>query len=240
MWQSAKGILLKRIPYAENRFILKIFTENEGVLSFSIRPDTKSGKGKNRSVLGQPLSIIEFEFVGKAHSDIHTARNIHLDYPFSLIPHDFYRQSIVMFMNELILQTIKLPLSDNKIYCFLKDSLLLLDNANVNIGNFPLWFIIQLSSSLGIGPVFSEKMKDDIFDLVTGNFVKSDAIPGVHLSTEMSEILNVFICSGFPPKENFLHKDRQFLLNFMLDYLSFHADFKTDFKSVQILNAIFK
>lgn len=240
MWQTTQGILLKKTRYADNKYILKIFTANDGVGSFSIQTSDKGKKNIVRALLGQPMAFIEFTYLNKATKEIKPIRDIHSDITFLTIPHDIIRQTISLFMNEMILQTIRLPMHDEQMYQFLRNSLIQLDDKQSNAANFPVWFAVHLAVKLGFGPKKPEHESHKVFDLVTGKFAEPSVIPGVTLTPELSEHLKILISEPTPPDISIPRKDRLTLLNFMLDYFSYHADFDANIKSSEILSMVFQ
>jgi DNA repair protein RecO (recombination protein O) len=240
MWQSIRGIFLKKIQYSDSKYLLKILTENEGVGTFSIRvPDLKK-TSVIRSSIGQPLSFVEFICFNKPSSEIKAIKDIHADKAYIHIPHDMIRQTLAIFVNELILQTIQLPMQDKNLYSFLKHSLKILDSDNLNKANFPVWFALQLSLQLGIGPKTSDFQPECVFDLVSGKFMRHNENPGVTLSEELSILLHTFTEAQSPPEVHVPKQDRMHLLQFTLDYLTFHADFHPRIKSAEILSIVFQ
>jgi DNA repair protein RecO (recombination protein O) len=240
MWQTSKGILLKKTPYSDNKYILKIFTLHEGTGSYSVTVSESRKSASLRSVIGQPLPMIEFTYYNKASAEIRTLKSVHIDYPYKRIPHEMVRQAIAVFMNELILQTIKLPLQDEKMYSFLRQSLLFLDEETLHSANFPVWFAIRLALQLGIAPKNNKVEAGSTFDLISGKFVSDQGLPGVTLSEDLSSTLSYFMSAENPPGIVISKKDRMTMLNFMLDYLTFHADFQLRLKSADILSLIFQ
>ncbi len=240
MWQTTRGILLKKTQYADQKFILKVFTIHDGVASFSIQIPGTRRKNNSRSLLGQPMVFVEMTFLSKPSSEIKPIKTIHCDVPFLNIPHDIIRQTITLFINDMILQTIRLPMHDDQMYQFLRNSLLLLDDKQSNTANFPVWFAINLAVKLGFGPKKQENESQNVFDLVTGRFTDAFAVPGVTLTPELSRYMNHMIQEPIPPEIPISKKDRLILLNFMLDYFTYHADFDAKIKSSGILSMVFQ
>jgi DNA repair protein RecO (recombination protein O) len=240
MLTASDGILLKKTPYADDKFILKILTPEKGIGSFSIKISSSAKKNSARSILGQTLPLIHFVVFGKPDADISSVRQMNIDVSYIHIPHDFMRQSVALFVNELVLQTLRMPNKDEEMYGFLKNALLLLDSDSIHLANYPLWFSVSLASYLGIGPLRPSTDEDTVFDLVSGKFMQSSVLPGVQLTPELSALLLKFICSDNIPDICIDRKDRQVLLNFMIDFFSFHADFDPRIRSADILQTVFR
>ncbi len=241
MLEASDGILLKKTPYADEKYILIILTPERGIGTFSLKTGKSGQKNSVRAILGQPLPMISFVAFGKPDAEISSIKQLNIDIPYLNIPHDFVRQSVALFVNELVLQTLKMPVKDEKLYGFLKNALLLLDSDSVMLSNYPLWFSVTLASYLGIGPLKpSDSRRDTLFDLVSGRYMATAAMPGVHLSSELSAVLSEFISCDTIPDIVIEKKDRQALLGFMMDFFSFHADFDPRIRSADILQIIFR
>jgi len=240
MWQTSKGIILRKTTYADHKYILKIFTPHEGVESFSIHVRGDRKKNVARAVIGQPMALVEFTFFHKPNREIRAIKSIHVDEPYLNISHDVVRQTILLFMNEMILQTIRLPMQDEKMYQFIRSALLTLDQKHLQKGNFPLWFAVSLAFQLGIGIKKPDLPGQTIFDLVSAGFSEPSELPGITLSPEFSGYLRSFIGVSAPPDTSVPRADRQKILNFMLDYFTYHADFDPHIKSADILSMVFQ
>jgi len=240
MWEVSKGILLKKIQYADSRYILKVLTPHEGVCAYSIRISS-SRKSAVRNLVGQPMACIEMTYYNKATSEIRAIKTIHIDEPFVLIPHDVIRQSIALFMNEMVLQTIKLPVHDRMMYDFLKSSLQLLDTEKLpGLANFPLWFALRLALKLGIGPKKPEHVNENVFDLISGSYMPLSDMPGITLTPQLSQKLRLLMDTDVPPDISMARTERMALMHFMIDYFAFHADFDAHIKSADVLSLVFQ
>jgi len=241
MLTASDGILLKKTPYADNKYMLKILTPEKGIGTFSLKVSSSSRNSSMRSILGQTLPLIHFVAYGKPDADISSVRQMNIDVSYINIPHDFIRQSVAMFVNEMVLQTLRMPNRDETMYGFLKNALLHLDSGSVHLANYPLWFSVALARYLGIGPLMPSCEEDIVFDLVSGSFMQSSALPGVQLNPELSAMLLQFIiASDQIPDIVIDRKDRKALLSFMIDFFSFHSDFDPQIRSADILHAVFR
>jgi len=239
MWSSSKGILISKTQYADSKYILKIFTPEHGVGSYAIRYSSSSKKSPFRAILGQNMALVEFVSYNKGNDGIKNAKNMVIDVPFQNIPHDTGRQTVALYMNELILQTVKLPLRDPDMYEFLHKSLMLLDNKETNAANFPLWFALSLAQRLGFGIKMPENAAQNVVDLISGAFIEESILPGVTLTKELSALLLEFLEAQVPPSYPVSRAHRSVLLGFMADYFAYHADFDAHIKSADVLSVIF-
>jgi len=240
MWTSLNGILLKKIQYSDNKYILKIFTEDKGLNSFYFKSPHKKNtkKSRNVNILNLSMPIIEFLCTDN-DNDINIIKEINISLVYENIPHSFVKQSITMFMNELILETIKLQQNDEEIYTFIKNSLIILDNSKESLANFPLWFTVKFAMKLGFAPSKPENTNNKLFDLISGKFVKVDKINSITLEENLSEYLLNMIETDEYYLTEISKLQRKKMMIFMLDFFSFHADFDPNLKTLKILNEVF-
>lgn len=234
--QTTTGILLKKIPYSDFKFILKIYTKDFGISAFSVNVNKK--KAGLRSLIGQPLSLVEVEYIDNG-SEIRIIKNINLSYTFNQITHDIEKQCIMLFMNEMILQSLQLPQNDKIVYDFLINYILFLDKTTEKLANFPIVFTLELSKSLGFGPSIPDKADNFVFNLHTGKFVQDNNLPSVVMDTESSQFLYQLLTSENPLQVPISRKDRNTILLYLLDYFSFHGDFNPQINSYETLKTIF-
>jgi len=239
MYDTDNGILLKKTQYKDDKYILKIYGSQSGLNTYSI--DLSRGKKSQlyRNIIGQPMSYIEFEYLNKLTSEVKPIRELHFHYTYTSIPYDFVKQSIALFMNELLLQTLRLPQFDKNLYNFITDAIVQLDTLQVGQQLFPLWFTFELSKQLGFGPTLPKTKSETLFDISKGTFIEAKSEPSVTLSESLSCLLLQFLGSEKPFEMNLKKEERKNLLHTALDFYSFHGDFDTDMKSLDILHVIF-
>ncbi len=85
MLQKSFGIVLHSIKYNDVSNIVDIYTERSGRASFLVKLP-RSKKATVKSVLFQPLSIIEFEADYRTTSNLHRIKEAKSFYPFSSLP----------------------------------------------------------------------------------------------------------------------------------------------------------
>jgi DNA repair protein RecO (recombination protein O) len=84
---------------------------------------------------------------------------------------DVIKSSIGLFMAELIHRSVMEEEPNQRLYNFLEQSVIALDEAGAGIGLFPIYFSLHLTNHLGFFPQnnFSENARD-IFSLEEGEF----------------------------------------------------------------------
>ncbi len=169
MSDQSRGIVLQHIRYSESSLIVKIFTEEFGLISFLI----KGAYGKHsrfKPAFFQPLSLIEFVSRIKPGRDLHFMSEISVETAFHSLHSDIQKNSIVIFISELLSKTI-IERSPNKpLFDFIHQAIQWLDLQDQRFADFHLYFMIELSRHLGFYPKSDRFQNGQVFDLMEGVF----------------------------------------------------------------------
>ena len=109
MLQKTQGIVLHSLKYKDTSIIVDIYTEVSGRASFLV-PVSRSRKAAVKSVLFQPLSLVELEADFRPNTTIYKVKEAKSFYPFTSIPYDPYKSAIALFLSEFcIVLCVKRP-----------------------------------------------------------------------------------------------------------------------------------
>ena len=169
MQVKTSGIILHQVRYTDSTVIVNIFTREFGRMAYFVRGANKKGSAC-RSALLQPLSIVEIEAVHHSRKTIQTIREMRVAVPFFDIPFDPVKNTLALFIAEILLKTLKHSENDDDLYNFIENSIRELDTCKEGLGNFHLVFMIQLSHYLGFGPIIENAEEAHFFDLMNGVF----------------------------------------------------------------------
>ena len=100
MLQKTQGIVLHSLKYKDTSIIVDIYTEVSGRASFLV-PVSRSRKAAVKSVLFQPLSLVELEADFRPNTSIYKVIEAKSIYPFTSIPYDPYKSAIALFLSEV-------------------------------------------------------------------------------------------------------------------------------------------
>ena len=233
------AIVLHSLKYSESDLIVKLYTKSNGLKSYLLRGVLKSKRGKIKSSLFQPLSIIEVEAVHKDKGTLERLKEAKVSYPYKSLQLDFVKNTIVFFLAEMLKNSIKEEERNEALFNYLEISLKWLDKQR-DVANFHILFLIKLTQYLGFYPDTSN-ITGDYFDLQEGNFV-SQTNSNLCFEGEVVANLKVFLGTNFEAlsETKLTKKVRADLLNFLLMYYELHLhEFKKP-KSLSVLNEIFK
>ena len=208
-------IVLHTTKFGENSLVVHTLSRDYGRRSFLVR-----GAGKKTMSLFLPLNLLEADIVETTKSNLYTARNIVLRHPLLGIRNNMFKNSMTMFMSEVLYRTIKDGTYEEGLYEWCEKVILLLDAIQSDFSNFHIRFLLELSVSLGFSPE-SRDLQPFVGDHypVVEKFMQSD------LATSMLIPLN-----GTARNE---------IADSILRYLEFHTDASLNINSLRVLRELF-
>ena len=153
---------------------------------------------------------------------------------------DVHKSCLVMFINEVLIKSIRDYHEDKALYDFISDALMELDETEDIILNFHLTFILELTRFLGFYPSGKYNQEHCYFDLHEGLFTTGEPLHSAFIPPEN--------CNDFWGLMNnrYLNDDqlkltnerRRTLLSHLLDYYKIHVAKFDELKSIEVLEQI--
>lgn len=227
MLKKTEGVVLSAIRYKESSIIVRIFSRELGLKSYIINGVRTQG-AKSKAALYQPMTLLDLVVYEKEGAGLQRISEAKIDYAYQLIPFDFVRSGILMFMAEVCSKTLYENYQNEWLFDFLKSSLKQLDQKNIDIKHFPLVFLIQEANYLGFGP---EIASDYLEESKTLPF-SPEELPLVH------EYLEKLIEEGFLCDFKAGIQVRRKLLDYLLNFFSEQLDNSSPWKSMAILRQL--
>ncbi|MFT4985388.1 MAG: DNA repair protein RecO (recombination protein O) [Glaciecola sp.] len=239
MHLATKAIVINKIRYKEKGLIVKLFTEERGMLSFIIR--SAHSKKNKLSALYQPLTILNIQALVKENSSLHYIKEARVEDPLNNIHQNPIKLGVSMFVAEIMYKTLREEEPNPALYHFLTYALHWLELSQ-KVTNFPIAFLVNLSTYYGFPPNPDVKADNSYFDLREGEFVRSK--PVIHpefLSIEKSRYLHLFLGANFDESSsiNMSSEMRKELLNQMVNYFQIHLDQLRNIQSHHVLEETF-
>lgn len=138
---------------------------------------------KTAMALFLPLNILEAEVTRNPKSDLWFARNFVSVNPLVGIRGNIHKNTMTLFMSEVLFRVIKDQTNEEGLSEWLKRSILTLDALQSDFANFHLWFLLELCAVLGFNPdtidlaPFAGKHLDHIKSLLTSSFGEAMLLP---------------------------------------------------------------
>jgi len=239
MQLKTKAIVISTLNYGETDVIAKCFTEEKGVVSYMLKGIRKSKKGKLRMSMFQQLSLLDIEASHKENKNLQYLREVRVCHPYHSLYSNVYKSTIVMFLAEVLKNSIQEEEQNQALFSFLEDSFVDLDRAQT-IKNFHLHFIVKLTEFLGFYPD-TKSSGLPYFDMLNGVFQLKE-YNAYSFNNSNSELLKALMSQKNYKEANqiLLNQDRRkSFLDFMMLYYELQLQGFRKPKSLEVLQQIF-
>ena len=178
MTTGTELIVLHTTKFGENSIVVHTLSRDYGRRSFLVR-----GAGKKVMSLLLPLNILEAEITESTKSTLYTARNLTSRHPLVGIRNNIYKNTMTMFLSEVIYRTIKEGAQEHDLFEWCRGQILLLSAMESDFSNFHIRFLLELSVALGFSPEtsglmpFVEENYTTVSEFMTASFAESMLIP---------------------------------------------------------------
>ncbi len=235
---TTKAIVLSALKYSDTSLIVRCFTLEEGIRSYMIRGVLKSKKGKLKAAYFQPLTQLIIEANHNNRNSLNAIREAQVINPYEYIHTSVVKQSIVLFLSEILSNIIKEEEKNEVLYKYIETGLMWLDTHD-DIANFHLLFLLNLSRFLGFYPDVSESNKM-AFNLLEGCFTDAEyekqSIIGNKLILFKKLLgINFDGISSISYNKN----ERQVILRTIIRYFELHLEGFKEPKSLGVLETVF-
>ena len=147
MAKNTDLIVLHTTKFGENSLVVHTLGRDYGRRSFLVR-----GVGRRQMSMFLPLNILEADVVENSKSSLLTARNITVAYPLSGIRDNILKNSMTMFLSEVLYRIVREGCSEEGLYDWCEKSILMLDAIKSDFSNFHIRFLMELAVNLGFSP----------------------------------------------------------------------------------------
>ncbi len=237
MLVTTRALVISALKYGEADLIVKCFTEEAGLKSYLLRGILKSKKGKLRTAMFQPAMQLELVAVHKDKGTLESIREAKVIQPYQSLHTDIYKSSIVLFLSEMLRNSIQEEEANRPLYAFLEHAFLWLD-LHGHAANFHLLFLLELTKYLGFYPD-TTRVKAAHFNLETGSFETTES--RYSISEENLETLKALLGINFDALSTLKlnQKRRTAFVNILLVYYELHLHGFKKPKSLAVLSSLF-
>ena len=216
MVKVTEFIVLHTTKFGENSLVVHTLSKEYGRRGFLVR-----GAGKKSAMsLFQPLSILEADIVETSRSNLYTARNISLRHHLSGIRGNMFKNSMTMFMSEVLYRCVKDGANEEGLYEWCERNILLLDSIENDFSNFHLRFLLELSMALGFSPQTQDLMP----------------FTGVHYPVVERLMKESFAETMLIPLSGSVRNE---IAEELLRYIEFHTESALNVNSLKVLRELF-
>lgn len=235
MLTTTRALVLRTIRHADQRLILKAFTEQYGLRSYVVRVARKGGVSEAAL---QALTRVELVADERSDRELLVLRDLRVERPYVRIPFEPVRAAVALFVQEVLVKLLRGEAADPRLYGFLEQAVEQLDS-RADLAHFPLQFLLQLSGELGFMPE-PPLSGEDRFDLKEGHFTSDAPQHGqtlpIALSSALASLLQLPLHQApVSPLPGPLRRD---LLDHLLLYYRLHVDGLGELRSPGVLQQV--
>lgn len=239
MQVTTKAIVLSSLKYGDTSLIVKAYTASDGLKSYLLKGVLASKRGKIKAAYFLPLMQLEIVANHKNKGTLESIREVKIASPYTSLHTDIVKNSMVLFLAEMLSNSIQEQEQDESLYNYLEYALYWLDEQR-SISNFHLLFLLNLTKYLGFYPDTSYQ-NAPYFDLLEGSFYKTPTLNPL-LEGEQLNYFKRFLGINFDALQTIqINKaQRQELLKMVILYFELHLHGFRKPKSLAVLNAVFE
>lgn len=225
MKDQVQALVLRSFPQGERNLILRLYTREQGRMSFIVSAAQSGKKGGVSRSLFQSLHPLALTYQLSRKSDLHRITEAQMLFHFQAIGQDPVRNCLTLFIAEFLQQVISIDgEGDKALFDFLKEAVWRLDRSPLPVANFHLALLMRLLDYMGLRPA-SALAQEHYFDLLTGSYSRQE--PGHRhflqgLLLEQWQMLQNFSWEEVL-KWGLSGQQRQELLTALLDYYRLHV-----------------
>lgn len=240
MFEKLNGIVLHVLRYSDKNSIAHILTNRYGRMSFLL-PQGATKNARIRNAMFMPLNIIEFEAKIIPGKDLHSFRDARNIATLTEIYSDPVKNAIAMFISELLTRSIQESEENPSLFRFIRTSIELLNEIEVGVANFHIWFLYNLGVFLGIQPDIETYNEGYWFDMANGVFTNERPLHNHHLTPQDAPI--ILLLSRMTSRNlhhfRFNRSQRGEILDIALNYYRLHNSMNGTLRSPEILKQLF-
>ena len=147
MTTNTELIVLHTTKFGENSLVVHTLSRDYGRRSFFVR-----GALKRQMSLFLPLNVLEADIQESSKSNLYTAKNLSAKYPLNGIRNNLFKNSMTMFMSEVLFRVLKEGGNEPGLYEWCEKNILMLDAISTDFSNFHIRFLLELAIALGFRP----------------------------------------------------------------------------------------
>lgn len=240
---KTKGIVIKTVKYGETSIIASVYTELFGLQSYLVNGvRVTSKKGSGRANLLQPGALLEMIVYHHELKNLQRLKEFRWAHVYENIFFNVFRNSVALFMIELLQRSLKQPEPNPALFNFIEDAFIHLDGANDAVAaNFALYFAASLSGFYGFRIMDKSAGTDNYLDLEEGMFVEERPTHNHFLESDHSRIVSELLKVMQPAELSQIklnQETRRSLLHAFEMFYAFHIQDFGKMKTLPVLEAI--
>jgi len=241
---KTKGLVLRAVKYGDTSLIVSIYTEMFGMQSYIINGvRSSSSRVPYRANLFQPATLLDLVVYHNERASLQRIKEFRWDKVYMDIFRNVHKNTIALFMTELLVKCLTQPEANADLYAFLEDAFIQLDTAEPEVAaNFPLYFMLHLAHFFGFRIQDNYGHHSMVLDLQEGYFAEGRPLHPNFLEGELSMITDQLLKTMHPLELSILKLNRgqrHALLEAYISFYQFHQPGMSSMKSMAVLKEIY-
>lgn len=240
MFVHFQGIVLNTIRYSDRQNIVRVLTDEMGLVSFAVA----QGPGRGARALAaalMPLSVIEAVANVRPGRELASMRDVRRSLDTGNIYANPVKTAVAMYVTELLWHTIVGQQRDRALFEYVLSAIEVLNGIRRGAANFHLCFTFGLAARLGIRPDMATYSDGSWFDMEGGVFSRYPTERGQWLPPERARV--IVLLSRMTMRNlhlfRFTREQRNEVLTTMLNYFRMHHPAVGTMRSVEVLRQVF-
>jgi len=239
MLESTRGIVFSTTEYGETSLIARIYTEQFGLQSYIIGSVRKK-HAKTHSGIFQPLTPVELLAYHKKRPAVQRIKEIRPDPLLTGIPFSMTKSSMILFLDEILIKSIREEEANPGLFEFLYKSIEWLDGVIDPNPDFHLIFLLRLTRYLGFAPTPSFDEDKTFFDFREGSFLTGPPDHPNYISGKWPALFARLMDAKYAAASPLTVEERKQLLIYVLEFYQLHIEGFGNIKSYKVLEQVWE
>ncbi len=247
---KSRIIVLHTIKHSDNGLIVQCYSNSSGREAMYLRISSRNKVALAHLHRLNILDVVTYRSGSSMPNIKELSPLLRLD----SIRTDIYKNTIAIFLSELITKSVRESETNPLLYQFIESSVNLLEHLESGTANFHLHFMVHLCKFLGFMPMGNYSEEKQLFNFTTAQFVPAELYfdgEGARMRGENQK------CCFSPAESQLLDRllktqainlgeikcNGELRLSFakgMIRYFSYHLGIEMEIKSLDILHEIFR
>jgi len=187
------------------------------------------------------MSLLDMVVYHRDDKNLARTKEIKGAHIYNSLPFDIKKSSVGLFMAEIIQKTLTDPEENKRLFEFIFNAFIFLDQTEESVANLHLSFMLHLMPYLGFMPDGAYSKASPFFDLKEGRFTGSPEHVILYMKDPLSSYLGQLLKLPFHESHQLKisKTDRKLLLDDLLKFYRLHIENFNDIQSHIILEAVF-
>ena len=237
MLLKTEAIVLNRIKYTDNSFVVNLFSQAKGKISVLARTSHKAGLKAN---LFAPLNIVQTEFRLKDTRSVQSMSYCELVKSPAAIDSSIEKICISQFIAEIIMKMVREEEQNLALYDFFRSTIDAIESAETNIVNLHIIFLKEFAKHLGFEITNNFCSETPYFNSREGMFLPFFTSEEESFDRQLSLAFSTILSASYETGNMTIpYAYRKEIIRQMLEYYKIHTENLSEIKSLKVLNEVF-